>query len=189
MMTGYQAYVLFLALTRHFNSSYDFFKYNGKVKANVNSFEKTKGKFFYEKLAKKRNVKGFILANIIAKNCSWVGDLFNEEAEKNFIRWERVNDSITYVFSNEISQLIGSAADNLMPKNGSSPRIVELFVQNKISIETLAIFVDLFNLDSKWRVFSNPLIDDILSVVLKYIPFIQYDRKTIKQIVVNHWRN
>ena len=43
---GYDAYCLYLAINNHFHSdSYDFFKYNGKVSAKLESFMKRKDKY------------------------------------------------------------------------------------------------------------------------------------------------
>ena len=50
---AYDIYVYYLAMKRHFTSNYDFKQYNGKVKANVMSFENRKDKFFFYKLSKK----------------------------------------------------------------------------------------------------------------------------------------
>ena len=39
-MTGFEVYKTYLALKQHFTKQeYDYFKYNGKVRANENSFE------------------------------------------------------------------------------------------------------------------------------------------------------
>ena len=42
---GFDAYKVYLALRQHFTSVYDYFKYNGKVRAGVESFLKRKDKF------------------------------------------------------------------------------------------------------------------------------------------------
>ena len=47
---GFDAYKTYLALKRHFTSDYDYFKYNGKVRAGVESFLKRNDKFFFRKL-------------------------------------------------------------------------------------------------------------------------------------------
>ena len=48
---GYDAYTLYLGIKLHFHSdSYDFVKYNGKVKSDINSFLKRKDKYHFGKL-------------------------------------------------------------------------------------------------------------------------------------------
>mgnify|MGYP001323202090 CR=1 FL=1 len=49
---GYECYKLYLALQRHFSTTYDFFTYNGKVNASVESYSKRPDVFKFEKLSK-----------------------------------------------------------------------------------------------------------------------------------------
>ena len=45
---GYDAYTLYLGIKLHFYSKgYDFVKYNGKVKSDINSFLKRKDKYHF----------------------------------------------------------------------------------------------------------------------------------------------
>ena len=48
---GYDAYTLYLGIKLHFYSKdYNFVRYNGKVKADINSFLKRKDKYHFGKL-------------------------------------------------------------------------------------------------------------------------------------------
>ena len=50
---GFDSYQLYLGVKLHFNSeSYDFVKYNGKVKADLPSFLKRNDRFHFGKLAR-----------------------------------------------------------------------------------------------------------------------------------------
>jgi len=45
---GYDAYTLYLGIKFHFHTdTYDFIKYNGKVKSDINSFLKRKDKYHF----------------------------------------------------------------------------------------------------------------------------------------------
>ena len=80
---AFETYVYYLALKRHFTSNYDFVKYNGKVNARVDAFERRKDKFFFFKLSKRKDVKNFILANLLLKPDAWAGSLVDSpEADK-----------------------------------------------------------------------------------------------------------
>ena len=47
-MTGFECYKTYLALKHHFtNQSYDYFKYNGKTKANEQTFKTRKDRYFF----------------------------------------------------------------------------------------------------------------------------------------------
>ena len=48
-MTGFEVYKMYLALKQHFTKSdYDYFKYEGKVRANENSFEQRRDRYFFK---------------------------------------------------------------------------------------------------------------------------------------------
>ena len=80
-MTPYEAYQTFLAIKQHFTSSYDFFKYGGKVKANASSFDQRRDKFYFQKLARHRDLRGFLVSNFIDRDIKWVGELITDESE------------------------------------------------------------------------------------------------------------
>ena len=48
-MEAYDAYKIYHALKLHFNSEYDYNKYNGKAKVTVDSYLKEKDKPFFAK--------------------------------------------------------------------------------------------------------------------------------------------
>ena len=51
-MTDFEAYLQFLALKLHFTSDhYDYFKYNGKHNASLESYDKRTDKRFFKRLA------------------------------------------------------------------------------------------------------------------------------------------
>ena len=105
-MTDYEAYKTYCAIKRHFQSpTYDFFKYNGKVRASRSAFEKRNDKYFFAKLAKHKDVIGFLVANFVHGD-RWVGDLVNEQvAEKAYREWLMKKQSITYVFKNDLDKI------------------------------------------------------------------------------------
>src|SRR4051812_5248294 len=63
MLDAYEAYVLFLALKRHFTTKdYCFFKYHGKIRTSVKAFEARNDRYFFQKLSKHEDPKGYLLA-------------------------------------------------------------------------------------------------------------------------------
>ena len=50
--TGYEIYIKYLALQKHFSTDYDYFKFNGRVKASVDAYQKRNDMFAFEKLSK-----------------------------------------------------------------------------------------------------------------------------------------
>ena len=80
---GYESYQLYLGIKLHYNSDYDFNKYNGKVSASFESYLKRSDKFQFSKLRKQHgeNLKDFYIANFMYKDY-WIGDLFGEDQRK-----------------------------------------------------------------------------------------------------------
>ena len=189
-MTGYEAYKMYVALKNHFNSdTYDYFRYGGKTKANAKSFEMRPDKYFFMKLAKHRDTEKYILANIIEDSANvWVGELVNEQiAEENYKRWLARQESLTYIFTNELDQLDEDYNANFIVTSNNHPPLLKLLIQKKISIETLVILNDMCGFFRHW----NKHIDDpviwpmIAKKCKKYKPFLRFEKDKLKQIVVD----
>ena len=103
---GYESYQLYLGIKLHYNSDYDFNKYNGKVSASFESYLKRSDKFQFSKLRKQHgeNLKDFYIANFMHKDY-WIGDLFGEEAKENYTEWKKYNQSLLYCFEKDIRYL------------------------------------------------------------------------------------
>lgn len=192
-MNGYEAYKLYVALKNHFNSdTYDFFRYGGKTRANVKSFEVRPDKYFFSKLGKHRDVERYILANIVEDNPNvWVGDLANEQrAEDNYKKWLSRQESLTYQFSNDLDKLQPLYNDNLAVEGSSHPFLLKLFIQNKITIETLIVLNDMCGFFKHW---NKHIEEDVIWPMIykkckKYKPFLVYNKEKLKQIVVDKFQ-
>jgi hypothetical protein len=97
-MTPFEVYRDYIALRNHFNSkSYDYFKYGGKSSGNVDSFNKRKDKFFFEKLAKHRDPHHLMLANFAVNPKSWIKEMaYSENAEAVYMDWLKRSQSLTH---------------------------------------------------------------------------------------------
>ena len=183
---AYQMYVYYLAIKRHFTSNYDFHKYNGKINASINSFETRKDKFFFYKLSKKTDAKNFILANVVENPNVWVGDIVGEKGDAVFMEWKKKQQSISYVFKSELSNLDEDFDSNLIT-TGQHPKLLRLYINRSISKETLIIVDDLTNVFSYWnkKLVDKIIFPDILNTCNKYKPFLEYDRIKMKSILVD----
>ena len=97
---GYDAYTLYLGIKLHFYSKdYNFVKYNGKVKADINSFIKRKDKYHFGKLYKKykNNLQDFYIANLSVYDL-WAGDLLENECDGRYRDWKKRQQKLTYMF-------------------------------------------------------------------------------------------
>lgn len=192
-MTGYEAYKLYVALKNHFNSqSYDFFKYGGKTRASVASYEKRNDKHFFEILAKHKQCQLFIIANIVEDNPNvWVSQIANEQqAETNFRNWKKRIESLTYTFTNDLGRLLPTYNDNLLVKDGQHPHLLKLVVQKQVSIETLVILNDICGFYKYWsrHITDTVVWPQIKTLTKKYRPFVPFEQTKMKKIVVESFK-
>ena len=189
-MTPYEAYREYLALKSHFsNKTYDYFKYNGKLKsATIDSYEKRRDKLFFMKLAKHKDPINFLVANFVENDRTWIGNIaYNEEAEKRYYNWLKKNQSLTYIFTSDLSKLDDNFDSNFLVEDNSHPNVLKLYLSNEISIETLVILTDLVRCISYWNksMSDDPIWNDVLLKIKKYKPFIKYDKEKMKKIIID----
>jgi len=187
-MSGYYTYVTYMALKQHFTTDkYDFIKYDGKIRTNVNTYEKRKDRFFFDKLSKKRDCENIMLSNMIVNPKIWVGDLLSPEANDIYINWLRRQESLTYIVSNNMDELNDNFDSNFIVKDGQYPVVINKQLKSEIEIETLVILTKLVGCLEYWdRKISDTIFwPTIRRLIVKYEPFIQYDLEKIRKIVVN----
>lgn len=183
---SFRVYIDYLALKRHFTTdSYDYKKYNGKVKASFDSFQTRNDAFFFYKLSRKKDWHNMILANILKNPNIWIREILEDKGEQIYAEWEGRIDALTYTFKDDLSRLKDNYADNFIPVQGQHPYVMTLYLQNKISLETFTILSNISNIYDRW---SNELVDkvvarDIIRLSKKYYPFLEIDRKKFSEIV------
>ena len=187
---GYDAYQLYLGIKLHFYSKdYDFVKYNGKVKSDINSFLKRKDKYHFGKLYRtyKNELQDFYIANLSLKD-KWAGDLLDNECEKVYKEWKKRNQKLTYMFNTEVSDLLRkrNIQKVLEVKNGQHPILLKEFLAKKISLETICIMDEIIGFTKDWdRLISEKVVyPDVMLKINKYKSFISYDHNTYKKELI-----
>jgi hypothetical protein len=192
MMSAFECYQEYLALKNHFSKpTYDYFKYNGKMKVNPASFDKRKDKIFFQKLAKHPDVHSFLIANLSENEKSWIRELaYSEEAEKTYKNWLKRQQSLTYVFKQELGNLDTRFDENLICKDNEHPFLLQLYLGKQISLDTLCLLLELSGAKKHWdsKMQYDLVWDTIRIKVEKYAPFIKYDKDKIKNIVLDYFR-
>ena len=188
---GYDAYTLYLGIKLHFHSKdYDFIKYNGKVKSDINSFLKRKDKYHFGKLFKthKQELQDFYIANLSLKDL-WAGDLLDNECVKVYKEWKNRNQKLSYLFETEVSDLLRKRNINkvLEVKNGQHPILLKEFMGKKISLETICIMDEIIGFTKDWeKSISETLVyPDIQNRINKYKSFISVDYKKYKEVLID----
>ena len=192
IVKAFEAYKLYVALKLHFtDDNYDYFKYNGHVKADAHSFESRRDRYFFEKLAKHTNPRDFLLANLVSGQRSYIRDLaYGDEAKKTYSAWLRVKESLTYVFTEDLSNLKPNLKDNFVCPNNQHPYLLKLYLGGHIKIETLSILCDITGCLRVWdnKLEGDPIYHDVGMLVKKYIPFLNYDKEKFKSIIRNKFK-
>lgn len=189
-MNGYEAYKEYLALKQHFTKpTYDYIKYNGKVRSNQDSFNKRKDKVFFDKLSKHENVHNFLIANLVKDPKVWIKELaYSENAEQIYLEWKKRQQSLTYLFKTELSKLDENFNSNFkLTKNESHPFLFRLYLAEVISLETLCILLEITKAKKYWdqAMEYDPIYEALKLSIEKYTPFINFDRDKFKKIVLD----
>jgi len=186
--SGFECYALFHALKLHFTSKYDFVKYSGKTNVTQDSFMIRKDKFTFYKLSRKYNkddMFGFFVSNLLEKPKLWSGDLLSEDAESTFKVWQKTQQSLFYIFQQDLSTLmedVDSPQQLLKVVDGEYPLLYNNYVQSRIKLETVMIMNQFLNFFPMWtkRVDDDLIFPDFIQKCTKYAPFLNYDATKYK---------
>jgi hypothetical protein len=158
-MTGYETFGIFQALKLHFTQkSYDYFKYNGKSRVSVDSFENRKDKYYYYKLSRKYPDKddfvNLTVSNLLQKENLWVADLMQEEAEVNYREYLKVLQSLSYTFENDCRNIfegVDDPNDVIKVVDGDYPILLRMCLQKDIEFVTLCVLAQILGFLPMWE--------------------------------------
>lgn len=195
-MSAFDTYRTYLALNQHFTrKTYDYFKYNGKVKVSETAFLGRKDRYFFEKASKKFKKEEFIeflLANYTSGTEHWIGNLFSGENIVQLKKWKKRIDSLTYTFKEDIMYIVDSNEsldESLKMQEGRHPLLYRLYLRKKVSLETLVILDDLVGYSKLWHKYNDMMMNDFLFLMEKYRPFfhkaILIDKAKFRKIVLD----
>lgn len=189
-MTSFETYVEYLALKCHFRGEFDYIKYRGKVKVDTETFDARKDKIFFEKLAKHRDVHNFLVANFAKNENTYIRDLVqSEECDTTYREWSKRQQSLSYILKSDISKLEPDFNNNIVVRSFNHPPLMKMYLGGEICLETLCILLDVSRCYNHWntKMESDFIWKSISNRVLQYIPFIDYDRKKVKKIIVDYF--
>ena len=183
----YASYQLYNALKLHFETpSYDAIKYNFKTSVNPKSFLKRKDKYFFAKLAKKHtdDLMMYYVSNF-KLGLSYVGDMMDEDGERNYRDHKRITESLHRVFSIDINTLAEVTEkdditfdDLFVAIDNRHPIVIKLWMQEEISLETVVILNSVLGfIDRESKNISETITwPGIKRRIEKYTPFVRFDK-------------
>jgi hypothetical protein len=186
-MTPFEAYKLYNAISMHFTTNYDYFKYNGKIRADEHTFEIRKDKYMFYKLSKHPDPITFLVANFAEGKKVWVGDLFSQDKDMAYNEYLRRKQTLTYSFQTDIDNLLENFDQNFEVPDSGYPHLLNLLVRKKISKESFIIIQDCVRFFSKWnKQITDPVLWPQIAMNCKKLhPFLEYDKAKYCEILKN----
>ena len=194
-VTPFETYQTYLSMKSHFtNKRYDFFKYGGKSRATMTSFNKRKDKYWFEKTSRKysdQEITDFLLSNFVNTDTPqnlWIGEIINS-GERKYADWMRRQQSLTYLFKEQSKKLLSEKKlEEVFNCSKGHPPILKKYLGGEISLETLVIFEKIFSFGKKFnRKLKDPVWETVNMKMKKYIPFLNINvfqyKKILREII------
>ena len=194
-VTPFETYQTYLSMKSHFtNKRYDFFKYGGKSRATMTSFNKRKDKYWFEKTSRKysdQEITDFLLSNFVNTDTPQnllIGEIINS-GERKYADWMRRQQSLTYLFKEQSKELLSEKKlEEVFNCSKGHPPILKKYLGGDISLETLVIFEKIFSFGKKFnRKLKDPVWETVNMKMKKYIPFLNINvfqyKKILREII------
>ena len=190
-VTPFETYQTYLSMKSHFtNKRYDFFKYGGKSRATMSSFNKRKDKYWFEKTSRKfsdEEVVDFLLSNFVSTDNPqnlWIGEIINS-GERKYAEWMRRNQSLTYLFKEQLKELLSeNDLNEVFNCSKGHPLVLKRYLGGEIDLETLTILEKVFSFRKEFdKKLQDPVWETVSLKIKKYIPFININTFSYKKIL------
>ena len=173
-MNGYETYKIYQALKLHFTTDYNAVKYNFKTAVKVDTFEKRKDRYFFEKLSRNYNREQLIeyfTANLVHNPNKWIGDFEDNRLNEYISRKEK----LTYLVTEDMKKMSnkGYTFDELCSLSDDKTwnPLIEALRSDEIHIETVTTIDILVNFLNRVRSEINDPLGinkQMIDLVLKY---------------------
>lgn len=190
-LTPLECYRTYISIKNHFTQKkYNYHKYNGKVKASLQSFYKRRDRFWFEKMSRIKNeeeIKNFFISNFVTcedPQTLWIGDII-KNGESNYKKWQKKIQSLSYIFKEELDILNKDGLiESFKIKGNKHPKIIKLYLSKKVSLETLVILNKILKYKKKYdEKLLDPVWEFTSMKIEKYSPFINLDISKYKNII------
>lgn len=172
---GYEVYIMYLALQRHFSTNYDYFLYNGKVKASKDAYSARNDIFSFEKLTKiirKEDREDFFVAHFLDNSKEWIRNMSKSKMEEYRSKFRlfpiKFKEDLQFIVINGPSAMVACEADKI-------PLIHRSCINGTVSLETICVLDNIFPyLEKHEQTVTVPFVwPDYINKVKKYKPFVQ----------------
>lgn len=186
-MSPFDVYQDYLALKQHFTGRYDYVKYNGKIRADRDNFERRNDRFTFAKLSKQADPHNYLLANLVDDPNRWIGEIVSPEGYQRFMDWKKRRESLSYIFKQELDKV--TAAD-FKVKDGQHPNLIQLYMQGEIGLDTLIIICECTKIVPIWnkKIEDTIMWPEIRKKCSNYSKFMHYDKQKFCKLCVDYFR-
>lgn len=188
-MTVDDAYKIYTALRLHFTTdNYDI--RSGITPKKPKAGVKVNFKKKLEVLMKQYNYNqddfiGYLVSNFLNGN-EW--GIFEPAGHDIYTEWQRIQDSITYNYTQDISYLqeLVQLKEDLWNCSNGHPVILKAYCGKKCRLETLVILNKLYRFSSEVdeHLILDPVWNSISRLIHKYSPFIKIDKEKFSMITM-----
>ncbi len=196
---------MYLAFKQHFsNPNFDFFQYDGKVNAKETTYQQRNDYYFFETLArtlKKEEVQRYMLASFIQAEDPkkvWIGDI-KRDGKARYMAQQKQMDSLSYTFGQDCDTVVDYMERNSYgfnalfgtthSQNSGHPPTLKLYLQKKITIESLLIYDMVLGFMKEWdKNLKDPLWEGISFKIKKYKPFLSIPTQRYKKVLQSKFR-
>ena len=193
---GCDVYRTYLAFKQHFsNPNFDFFQYDGKVKAKEETYQQRSDFWFFETIARKltdQEVKEYMLASFIsAEDPSkvWIGDI-KRSGKDRWLVWQKLQSSLTYTVQQDLINLHhflesrDYTFNNLFETSEGHPPLLKQYFKKTITLETLVILDIILGFGVHWdSQLRDPLWEQLSFKIKKYKPFLSINTNHYKELL------
>ena len=172
-------------MKQHFSKpKFDFFQYDGKVKASEKKYQERNDFYFFERLARKLTaieVKEYLLSNFVyATNPAkvWIGDI-QRNGKENWVKWQKRNQSLRYSIEQDLNKIIAymekhqHTFNEMFSVDRGHPPLLRMFIRDDISLETVIILDMVLKFMVRWDTkLDDPIWNPLSLKIKKYKPFL-----------------
>ena len=169
---GYECYKMYLAVQRHFSTTYDYVKYNGKVNASKEAYSKRNDMYAFEKLTKliqKDEQMDFFVCHFIENPKMWIRNM----SKQNYELYKAKMKNFPQKFEEDLQYLSTYKPAELMAVANDIPVIHKLCINKKVDVETLIAMDHFFPfIDKHYEEVKVPIVfPDHIELLRNYRPF------------------
>ena len=194
-VTPFETYQTYLSVKNHFsNPKYDYFKYGGRARAKITSFNKRKDKYWFEKTSRKypdKQIVEFLVSNFVSADnpqSLWIGEIINS-GERTYSEWSKTQQSLGYIFKETITDLLDdNDLEELFDCSNGHPLLLKKYLGGEINLEILVILEQIFSFVKDFdKKLTDPVWETVSMKIRKYTPFINIDvfqyKKVLRELI------